>query len=562
YKWSQIKGDKGDKGDRGLQGLQGNKGDQGIAGVKGTDGVNGESLGDGFVMFRDPTFKKGTNSLSSYVGAPPVRTTKPSDAPTDSTHIIRFTNTGEVGSNNRWAGGVQYTNARANAIFIHRIVAKIPVGYTIQHYNNTIGTNGAKIEWLTPQSGSGRYETYMYKITCGTTGPFSNFGHFAFRGGTVGTPSNPVIFDVAFATMLDMQKYDDTADNSLLLSQENKQELVAVNATVDKLNQVTSYLTTTVDGNVISTGTLQVGATTVNAQGQKVSKAKAGITGVASSNFGNIFLDRRVVFWASTGFAERENAKFQVWDDGLVVMENARVKGHIEASSGTFKNGIFEDIKATRFALGSGSVGALEIEENRLYYKYDSALAQSYSEFYTIQMEFRNNSLARVGNISNLTSSVSAMGAFHNKKPTTTGTNYGIEVLASGAKYNHAINIISGGINNLSVTSLFVDMYKYNEQVSGVYRFNISKDNDFKGVGQIVIEATRRTDIILPINAEYGRIIWVKSLYASADFYIKVDGGDWLYSDSNKSEQIVVRNQEWKCVFVGGKWYLSLIWNS
>ncbi|MDM1093426.1 phage tail protein [Myroides odoratimimus] len=161
-----------------------------------------------------------------------------------------------------------------------------------------------------------------------------------------------------------------------LLTSQQRQELDTVKRTTDKLNQVTSYLTTTVDGGVVTTSTLQVGATTTNASGQTVSKAKAGITGVASSNVANINLDRRVVFWASTGFAQRENALFQVWDDGYVVMEKARVKGHIEGESGWIKNMSADNLTVTngffkgRIESTEGKIASFELKGDYITSSY------------------------------------------------------------------------------------------------------------------------------------------------------------------------------------------------
>ena len=98
-------------------------------------------------------------------------------------------------------GFYQNTQSRANARFYHVIVAKIPVGYTIEHAQNPTG-DGRVITWLTPQQGTGNFETYIYEHICGSTGTFSTFGH-VYLNGAAATSSNPVTWYVAYAQVFD-----------------------------------------------------------------------------------------------------------------------------------------------------------------------------------------------------------------------------------------------------------------------------------------------------------------------------------------------------------------------
>ena len=98
-------------------------------------------------------------------------------------------------------GFYQNTQSRANARFYHVIVAKIPVGYTIEHAQNQTG-DGRVITWLTPQQGTGNFETYIYEHICGSTGTFSTFGH-VYLNGAAATSSNPVTWYVAYAQVFD-----------------------------------------------------------------------------------------------------------------------------------------------------------------------------------------------------------------------------------------------------------------------------------------------------------------------------------------------------------------------
>lgn len=351
--WTTATRITGENGADGKDGDKGDKGDKGNNGDKGDKGANGESLGDGFVMHRDPMFRKGLNGCSVYnnlgngtVNVYHVQAT--SNTPTDSNFEMIISNSGDASPG--LGGFVQTVMSKANKVFIHKFVANVPVGYYLTNAQNQLGDD-YKIEWLTGRDGTGKYETYMYKVMCGATGVFSTFGFVYLYGPTQGTPSNPVEWRVCYSTILDMQKFDDTADNALAMSELNKADVANLKTTTDILNKKTSYLSTTIDGNVVTTGTVQVGDANGN--------AKAGVTGVASSNSSNVLLNRRVVFYAGTGFAQRENAKVQIWDDGKLVATDVLLTGVINATSGTFNN-----VTANNLIVNSGTfTGKLQTKE-------------------------------------------------------------------------------------------------------------------------------------------------------------------------------------------------------
>ncbi|MDM1345694.1 hypothetical protein [Myroides marinus] len=162
------------------------------------------------------------------------------------------------------------------------------------------------------------------------------------ENGQFATPWNPAI--------------EDTEAELEAIREKNRQQerdINNLNNTTNILNQKTNYLTTTTTGNVVTTGTNEVGDANGN--------AKAGMTGVVSSNPVNISQNRRVVFYASTGFANRENAKVQIWDDGLVVLENLRAKGHIDATSGTFSNVTANNLTVNNGVFNSGKMASFTV---------------------------------------------------------------------------------------------------------------------------------------------------------------------------------------------------------
>ncbi len=66
---------------------------------------------------------------------------------------------------------------------LYSIRAKIPAGRTLELHSNSLGDGGSLV-WLTPNGGTGAWETYLALITIGATGSaFSSTGFIAVHGG-------------------------------------------------------------------------------------------------------------------------------------------------------------------------------------------------------------------------------------------------------------------------------------------------------------------------------------------------------------------------------------------
>lgn len=86
-----------------------------------------------------------------------------------------------VGTASPYCGGFYLsTRSAANHIYRHIIWAKIPVGYTIGDYRNSIG-DGGRSEWLTDTAGTGDWYRYVYDVHAGSSGNFSTLGFVAIR---------------------------------------------------------------------------------------------------------------------------------------------------------------------------------------------------------------------------------------------------------------------------------------------------------------------------------------------------------------------------------------------
>ena len=216
------------------------------------------SFDDGVRLYNDPTFVNGYNDIQVYNNAGNGTVTinriaKHSDNPTDSTHQIEITTTGYASPGH---GGFYFGNgSRANAVFVYRIIAKIPTGYYLGWSSNAIG-NGNTKTWLTSVEGTGKYTEYICKVVCGSTGSFSSTGFFYIAGG-----SAPVTWEVAYATCYDMSKKSETAN--------------------EIADNIYTPNTTTINGGKITTGSIkaaQIDVTDLFAQNITASGTITGAT--------------------------------------------------------------------------------------------------------------------------------------------------------------------------------------------------------------------------------------------------------------------------------------------
>ena len=179
--------------------------EDGEDGKPGEDGQPGESL-TGRMLYADPTFKTGMNGISRYNNGPSTgtvavaRVEKGEDAPTQSTHELEITSYGSPAPGH---GGFYWgTKSRANAVFVTKIIAKIPEGLNLAFTTNSTGT-GSVQTWLTSKAGTGKYETYLFKLRCGAEGTFSTTNYFYLTGEGEYTEESPLKWRVAYATVFD-----------------------------------------------------------------------------------------------------------------------------------------------------------------------------------------------------------------------------------------------------------------------------------------------------------------------------------------------------------------------
>lgn len=166
----------------------------------------GLDYGAGKMLFTDPTFKKGANGVQKYYyhdqNGAEVTVTRVSDstAPNDSGMVLHISSHGELKPG---VGGFsQVYRSAPNKVFVQRVIARIPKGYSVRTASVPIGTGGANY-LLAAKEGTGKWEEYVRKFVCGSEGEFNALGYFYLEG-PQGTEDSPVEWDVAYVTLFDM----------------------------------------------------------------------------------------------------------------------------------------------------------------------------------------------------------------------------------------------------------------------------------------------------------------------------------------------------------------------
>lgn len=163
------------------------------------------AMSKGKMLNRDPEFRSGMNGIGIYNnsgnGMVAVERAADINLPNQSGYKIKITTSGAVVPG---LGGFTFsTQTRANAVFITRFIAWVPVGYRIEWATNA----GAGGKWLTNNVGTGDWEEYAFHVKCASSGTFSSTNYFYLAGGG---GSLPVTWYLAFATVYDAGSIDDT----------------------------------------------------------------------------------------------------------------------------------------------------------------------------------------------------------------------------------------------------------------------------------------------------------------------------------------------------------------
>lgn len=349
----------------------------------------------GKMLYRDPTFINGNNSMGIYnnTSSGMVTHTRLADAtaPNDSGYVIQIKTTGTASPNN---GGFYFGTMCSNRkVFIARIIAKIPVGHNLLFGSNSIGTGGSS-RWLTANAGTGDWCEYIYKVVCGTA-DFSTT-HYYYLDGTQGTSAAPVVWQVAYATVFDLtsaEKYTTTIDaNGVYTSTVKANQVIVDSALVVggstyngsiSVRDANNSVKVTLDRTGITAVAGKIGGWAIGSSALTASAPSSGHRIMMSSS-GYIYHDNPntgIDYWGlkADGSATfgTNRIKFNADGSGSVANGNFAwdVDGNITAQKGTFKD--VEVIGTVRnpFILNDSSIYIGGEDPQMNFNKYDHVVA-------------------------------------------------------------------------------------------------------------------------------------------------------------------------------------------
>lgn len=349
----------------------------------------------GKMLYRDPTFTKGNNSMGIYNNSSSGMVTHTriadSTAPNDSGYVIQIQTTGAATPNN---GGFYFGTMCSNRkVFIARIIAKIPVGHNLLFGSNSIGTGGSS-RWLTANAGTGDWCEYIYKVVCGT----SNFSttHYYYLDGTQGTTDAPVVWQVAYATVFDLtsaEKYTTTIDANGVYTGTVKANQVIIDSALVvggssyngsvSVRDANNSVKVTLDRTGITAVAGKIGGWAIGSSSLTASAPSSGHRIVMTSS-GYIYHDNPntgIDYWGlkSDGSATFGTNKIKFNADGSGFVANGNlswdVDGNITAQKGTFKD--VEVIGTVRnpFILNDSSIYIGMEDPQMNFNKYDHVVA-------------------------------------------------------------------------------------------------------------------------------------------------------------------------------------------
>ena len=349
----------------------------------------------GKMLYRDPTFISGNNSIAIYNNSSNGNVTHSritdSTAPNDSKYVIKIQTLGDAAPKN---GGFNFSAMCSNRkVLVCRFIAKIPVGHNVQFATNSIGTGGSS-RWLTSNAGTGDWAEYIYKVVCGT----ANFSstHFYYIDGEQGTADNPLIWYLAYATIFDLtstEKYTTTIDAN------------GVYTGTVKANQVI------IDSALVVGGSSYNGSISVRdaSNNVKVTLNRIGITAVAGNIGGWILnensltastpLSNHRIAIESSGYIHHDNpsTSTEYWalkTDGSAIFSTGKCSfasdgsgfvaggnlswdsnGNIVAQKGTFKDVEIIGTVKNPFILNDSSIYVNMEDPQMNFNKYDHVVA-------------------------------------------------------------------------------------------------------------------------------------------------------------------------------------------
>lgn len=193
------------------------------------------AMASGEMMYTDPTFEEGLNNIGVYNNAGNgnvviTRTNEIYDVPNRGGWVLRIQTNGPA---EPYLGGFGFGTAPlANGVFVVRLIALIPVGYTLSFHSSNLGEN-SKIIWLTSNTGIGDWQEYGVKIKYGTGPGLGSTAYFALAGPAT-YPITPIRWYLSYATVFNVTNAPATATKSQIRQLDDK-----INLSTTAINDLT-----------------------------------------------------------------------------------------------------------------------------------------------------------------------------------------------------------------------------------------------------------------------------------------------------------------------------------
>lgn len=269
------------------------------------------SYASGNCLYRDVDFRNGLNGLGLYNNSNPntntylINFSNVYSAPTRSPQVAVWGFNANNQPTSPGYGGFYFnTQSRASAVFVMRLIMRVPEGIAVEWAANRYGDGGTFV-WTTPTKGTGKFEEYICIVRCGVAGVFEGVNFIWFND--TGYGNRPFEVVIAYASVFDMTDVDKYLEDKI---KQNEQQTAIAKAQADNAlatsnatSQKVSFLSTTINNNVIATGTLMVG---------DVVGANALITGVTDRG------EKSVRMAAGTTYSSKNTAAWNVLDDGTM----------------------------------------------------------------------------------------------------------------------------------------------------------------------------------------------------------------------------------------------------
>lgn len=186
------------------------------------------AMASGEMLYTDPTFEEGTNGIFVYNNAGNgnvviTRTNEIYDVPSRLGWALMIQTNGPVYPGN--GGFTFHVLPLANATFVVRFIALIPIGYAVVFASNYLGVN-SNVTWLTSSAGTGDWQEYGIKIKYGTGSGLGSTAFF-YLDGPATYPITPIRWYLSYATVFNVSNAPATATKTQIRQLDDKINLSA-----------------------------------------------------------------------------------------------------------------------------------------------------------------------------------------------------------------------------------------------------------------------------------------------------------------------------------------------